>query len=624
MWGPHQHACTHTRRKLQADTQSDKNRTESWPDFRVLCLLASSFKRAVTLYVPWQEHPLRITPDLETTSLKEADHAADPIGFHAADPIGFVGVYQHKPFFVEITERHADSEDEDAIEEDDSQGLESPMDMDSDEHSSPIPLWQRGRSSSQRSAKSGGAASSRGAGAQAAAAAGPSSLQDWDGEMTDEQTVSVGEEGTPPISPSLMHMSDSVHVPSMSVDMDEDELEHAGNQPYEFQVFSVSDWTRKEVRGKTYYFHNETDSVMTVENFNRVHADFAQFSERFLFVRCDQKKKVRRKTEGYDRLRVCEDAAAMSDNFICVFDGVGEGGYWSGTFARELARRSYSHSTIYMPSVKNRSTDILFDALEDAHRKALKDQSDEKRRARCKQLSARTGKVLMPRDGSSTALVLSLVRGRIYDSIYGDCRWALLHLEGGKYVCNHISAPMYVVRQSARSSGSAESEPMQCPMQFQSCTLANRKDLESSSSNKLMHGSLPVSEGDIVLAASDGFWDNAELEWGCGVELNKRISQCANEASKSKEPLAKAFGQKLADMAMKRMEMTGQDGGKKGKPDDISLVAARVTYSLLAEQRPPVHAGDAHGTNCDACNLAIESEQGHSVYMRGMPHSGAS
>jgi serine/threonine protein phosphatase PrpC len=301
----------------------------------------------------------------------------------------------------------------------------------------------------------------------------------------------------------------------------------------------------------------------------------------------------------------------MSDNFIGVFDGVGQGGYWSGTFARELARKCSLSATVYTPNPTNRSSDILFEALEKAQMRAQNDQVNEVRRAIFTQVCQRTKKVLEPLHGSTTALVLSLVGKYVHDSVYGDCRWALLRAVHGKYEVKHVSLPMYEKKQSMGTrSSSDQQQNTPIPKQFLSSMPVRREHLEARKA--LTHGMLPVSEGDIIIAASDGFWDNAEIEWGKDEDLARGLAQCADAAAlQTSVPLVKSLGQNLAKMAIERMDMIG-----KGKSDDLSIVVARVSYRLAHQDG---HLSQVHGENCDRCTKEIQSKQGHAVHVHTAP-----
>jgi serine/threonine protein phosphatase PrpC len=308
----------------------------------------------------------------------------------------------------------------------------------------------------------------------------------------------------------------------------------------------------------------------------------------------------------------------MTENFIGVFDGVGEGQYWSGEFARELARTSQQSSTMYFPNANNRSKELLLRALGDTKTSFEKMQRDKAQHLIYKHRSVR-GKDLQPRDGSSTALVLSLVRKDLYDSVYGDCRWALLRMENGVYKCVHISKAMYMPKPQVCAGEINKCKCVKCDPVLTPRQLGSFSVVEDVGKEPGQHGRFnKVQEGDLVFAASDGFWDNAEIEWG-EKDLSVRLAECANAAveQSGSEPLVRALGQRLADMAMKRMDMVQKDKPSTyahGKPDDLSLVVAVVSMRLGEEGDG--HPSDAHGDNCDKCKSRIDTERGHAVYVR--------
>jgi hypothetical protein len=274
----HTHTYTHTyihththihNRKLRADTQSDKNRAESWPDFHVLCLLATCFNRAISLYVPWQDRPLRINPGLETK------------GPAFADPIAFVGMYQRKPLFMEITEDASDhneenqtqteAEDDDDDDADNSQGGRpngepQPEPMEEDDNGQKLPQSRGGGSSQnlQQSRVGGSASGLLGGGGG-------------------------GGRGMPTTSP-LLGSSNNGRVSPLIVDVPR--LIEAGPQTYKHDVFALSDWRRKSVGDQAVFSNDRLKFSVLEDNFRDIRSNFAQFSERFMYVRCEQGKQV--------------------------------------------------------------------------------------------------------------------------------------------------------------------------------------------------------------------------------------------------------------------------------------------------------------------------------------------
>ncbi|KAJ1486812.1 hypothetical protein T484DRAFT_1942681 [Baffinella frigidus] len=186
--------------------------------------------------------------------------------------------------------------------------------------------------------------------------------------------------------------------------------------------------------------------------------------------------------DRYNTSLPCDDAESQSDNFVSIFDGVGQCGVWSGKFARYLAQFSKKEADIdLLPASllpgQNRSDNIL----QEAHQHAW---------ARLNTNNPLTS------SGASTAVVLSLVsrpedRHSLHQYVYGDSRWALLRNEGRGYKCLYISPDMKAPGTNA-------------PLQLQAIT-TRRKHLPPIVMER------EVMEDDVIIAGSDGLFDNLIL-----------------------------------------------------------------------------------------------------------------
>jgi serine/threonine protein phosphatase PrpC len=363
--------------------------------------------------------------------------------------------------------------------------------------------------------------------------------------------------------------------------------------PYNEQLFVISDWygPRDTITGPV-YIHPDLKLGLEREKFIETHQKYAQFSERFTFLQGDPVKLEFRRRAGWTD-KVVEDAYAQTDNMFAVFDGVGEGQYWSGRFARYMANLCVGQSTRYLTNVGDRPGDQnrSLIILEDAFREADKDREQADRHFRQHKPQHYTGirrdvhgnpyhenprspTALWPKGGSCTATVLSLVQNRLHACEVGDSQWALLRLSGSSYKCEYMSKCGYMPRARTKNT----------PKQ-----LSHGSDVRQLADTR----ELVVEEGDIVIAASDGLWDNlirydqsSEVPLG---ELKNAIVDIANDAfqesTRSDElPFIELLGKKISEKqsVAKRHDLApGSRNHYLGKPDDVTVLVARVTYKLL-------------------------------------------
>ena len=201
----------------------------------------------------------------------------------------------------------------------------------------------------------------------------------------------------------------------------------------------------------------------------------------------------------------CDDAFVHGNEVLAVFDGVGEQKYRSGRAARTLARHVDVAATGFplanskvatLENYRVAGYNRAYDILDTAFYYAVQEVNNPPD----KQWKSLHGDV---KKGSTTALVLGLIRMgdarcQIHEASFGDCQWAHFRLgDDQKYTCIYVSQRGYHV------NGTQNPAPYQLHLKGDDC-------LESFDGviDKMLKGSHDVVEGDIILAASDGFFDN--------------------------------------------------------------------------------------------------------------------
>jgi len=319
------------------------------------------------------------------------------------------------------------------------------------------------------------------------------------------------------------------------------------------------------------------------EWFGSLRREKAQFAERFNVIRGmpHLSGKTENKLEKYVRSLPCDDISSESDNFLSVFDGVGELGKSAGKFARQLANNAEIHSRINFPA-KDRPPATVKDnwsnqILDVAHRDTVR----------------RWNREWGP--GASTAVVLSLTScsgasGRthtLHECVYGDSRWVLLRKQGERYACVYLSHEMhYNARQ--------RNPP---PMQL------------TSSTTRLHEGSAfycdfkEVQEDDVVIMGSDGLFDNLvgqkaadrdqTLKSWVENAVQETCERCKDgcevckvmrdEGGGHRIPVL-CIGEHLQREASKNMESGDPATGRfLYKPDDLAITVSRISMGTLPD-----------------------------------------
>ena len=109
----------------------------------------------------------------------------------------------------------------------------------------------------------------------------------------------------------------------------------AGDKPWEFVAFSSSRW--KKVAEDLLMFSGKGGGEqwkLDQAGFDVLRGSKAQFAERFTVIRGKLKfnlklgERAKTTDPSYGMSLPCDDAESQSDNFVSVFDGVGQGGVW--------------------------------------------------------------------------------------------------------------------------------------------------------------------------------------------------------------------------------------------------------------------------------------------------------
>lgn len=199
--------------------------------------------------------------------------------------------------------------------------------------------------------------------------------------------------------------------------------------------------------------------------------------------------------------------------------------------------------------------------------------------------------------GSTTALVASTCKGQLHVASVGDCRLAVLrmHPADGLQV-ELLTEPTY------HPIGQNQPKGTEVPVQL---TLTRPELSEWRNQGLVDLHTVEVKENDIVVAGSDGFFDNLQYADAQGKDDAERIKSrivqiCepaildAGEDDDEGELLVERVGNDLYSAAKGGMH----DGprarepdeycvGRHAKPDDLTLLVARVSFHSAPLGAPP-------------------------------------
>ena len=555
----------------------------TYPDFLSMALLACYHERPINVYVPWDpERPIRISPQIERYIGTGSKSSTEFVHTDGADAVAFVG-YRTKgakkvPLFVPCSK----------------------------------PRLTRQRS--HRDHLYGGGGSGEGARELNSGGAGKGEAEGA-GEMdVVEENIQDMENGS--VTPGMSRSVSPTHALDIA---DESDV-----SAYTLVTFAASEWQEHTTNGKQMY--SRQDLTYGQEKFEKLSAQYLQFSERYVFMRAKPKN-----TRNYLEIPG-DDAFAHGDNFMGVFDGVGEGGYDSGHMARTLATESISSSRDVTSQIDNRSYEILRIAHEN---------SIESIRAEY------LGRTFI---GSSTASIVSLIKKsdkfELHCAWHGDSQIVVMG-RGPDYKPKFVSVRAFyhlvteeeltlkcgtIVRLKKDFMGlemgverkviNSDVRGYQIDEKFGGIFVAKvgwneyLKPLYNPAPTQLrISGSvsvpppgqhkMSVEDGDIVLLASDGLYDNIlkdthdksswnqktdkEHEEKYATELGKEIAKIFTlhhkEFERSHDPqmnLLRYIGDKLSGRAVETMETD------RGKKDDLTVMISQINRGQVeTEQHAP-------------------------------------
>eukprot|EP00961_Rhodomonas_salina_P041494 558593-Rhodomonas_salina.1 len=190
----------------------------------------------------------------------------------------------------------------------------------------------------------------------------------------------------------------------------------------------------------------------------------------------------------------------------------------------------------------------------------------------------------------ATAVILTLTRQgngtKLHWLVHGDSQWALLRREGGRYKVKHLSKPTIIDQvQRTVQSRRGRSSVVTLDRPHQIC-LHDSSFLDQRPQNpRDMTDVIDVEDGDIVIAGTDGFFDNFGDQFARRKQetLESICNFAAKGADKSETKVTEAFGKALIKKCLDFMK-----NGECKKADDVTLFVGKISLSLLAveEIRP--------------------------------------
>eukprot|EP00282_Hemiselmis_andersenii_P007682 CAMPEP_0114109852 /NCGR_PEP_ID=MMETSP0043_2-20121206/997_1 /TAXON_ID=464988 /ORGANISM="Hemiselmis andersenii, Strain CCMP644" /LENGTH=2197 /DNA_ID=CAMNT_0001201757 /DNA_START=88 /DNA_END=6681 /DNA_ORIENTATION=- len=575
-----------------------KDMEKSFPDVRALCLLSGTSGRALNIYVPGYDRPLRFNPSFD-----------DENGPPHADAIAYLGVKKGKPMWANLTSKGSERTDGDVAGD-----LVASRSFRSEENHPPAllpPPMQNGGME-----------------------------EDEEGPTSDVQMADGGHQNGD-VSPG--YDTESEEEEENDEEAMREAVAKATCAEYGAKVFSAEDWEGPfKSPGSDYAEYKRKGDRMRMreDRFIETHKKFAQFSERFVSLQCCPLKLKARQDKGWEG-NVVEDAYAQTQNMISVFDGTGAAQYWSSRFARNMASHCFKPAkrllTNVGPGEQNRSVFIVTEAFKGAAIDTdMADTTEIQRRNENKPPSYPFRGIpenknlhLTPRQGSSTAVVLSLVQDKLHYCECGDSLWALLRrsdASSGPFECVYVAERGHRPQESNCSNNSSNSRcrckkccaPIPRQLYHERYVPDDRIDdyADQFIGEHTVSGTIEVKEGDVVVAGSDGLWDNIGSSSDASLdELKTVVAGFANDAAAvaasphAQKPLIQVLGERIVNANSVR------HGGRK-KPDDVTVIVAGVTFQLLhgdgsrdevighhcfqkqGQNARPQCFSDVHGTGC--------------------------
>jgi len=485
--------------------------------------------------------------------------------------------------------------------------------------------------------------------------------------LDDEGTSGSGDAFATPrtsgnVSPAISGSMTPAHDPN---DAGESEI-----SAYTFATFAALEWEKYSIARAWMFSKRATDLRYSAASFAKISERFQQFGRRFVFIRSKPSHKVRgewligpRPDIGGKHLP-CDDAFAHGDNVMAVFDGVGDGGHASGSFARVLADQTrISSREATSGDLKNRSYEIL----RLAH---------EKTRETFRECGFVTQKSRIHRDGfpgSSTASVVSLIqkggRSELHCSWHGDSQIAIMG-PGPDYTPKFVSVRSYYdgfreLIPGTRVKLRRDFKDLKKGADMQVLDICTTLGIKIHASGggiyvekkdegkylELRHNPYPtqlclrpesfaehngpgqqilqVENGDIVLVASDGLFDNffddkhdktrwkkdtdEDHEKAYAQELGLKLQRFFKMFHKEQEDSdgwIQRVGKKLSDQTIDQMK---PDRG--GHMDDLTIMISQITSGQIQPEHAPIHIFDYKSeTRKDPLKFCQDINTGMSIY----------
>lgn len=265
-----------------------------------------------------------------------------------------------------------------------------------------------------------------------------------------------------------------------------------------------------------------------------------------------------------------EDAHFLESNMLGVADGVGGWralGVDSGLFASELMQECRAQTVSSWSLVLSPKSDETCRAVQESYLIPVAEEALARTQA-C---------------GSSTLLLCALNTGQLEVLNLGDSRAMLIRMHHGKPQVMTSTTPM----QHSFNCPYQLSKPLSAASRtelIQHCPPSNRKELQRAlNSRKLINDqvrtgdiyTLSVIEGDLLIAGSDGLWDNLfEEEILACVGENQSAEEIARKLAKAAH--MKSLGKGKTPFEVEALLAHGLGAWRGGKEDDISVIVAWI------------------------------------------------
>uniref|UniRef100_A0A7S1I112 PPM-type phosphatase domain-containing protein n=1 Tax=Eutreptiella gymnastica TaxID=73025 RepID=A0A7S1I112_9EUGL len=268
-----------------------------------------------------------------------------------------------------------------------------------------------------------------------------------------------------------------------------------------------------------------------------------------------------------------EDACAAYLDFLAVFDGVGEG----GNFSREKAN-ALSEACLRQLTQTQTQTDAGSQVDRDSR------QPGNRSCAALRGAIEACKVERPPTDGSTTALIASLVGCSLHISSLGDCQVAVLTGRQDGARCDYVSPDGYFMDTNGQLKRTNRGVPYPVQTYLHGTHQFDCKygEHEYRGSDGIHEAQIDLEDGSIVIAGTDGFWDNLRVVASsrhCNYKNEKKIREYLEERFKK---VLKEEG-RLRDTCVNLCQKVYNDmytgetlGHWSRKPDDLTFCVGRV------------------------------------------------